>query len=369
MRVFRFAMATVLALSLAGSVAAGTRLRVTGDSVALRPRGDLRSEALEMMPLGQVLEAVEWPGEGEWVQVRPPASLSAWISAELVDQDVVIVNKARIRGGPSLNYKDIGMLVKGDRVEVRGKTGDWLQIAPPSSASVWISRQYVTPVGAPAAATPVKVEPPAPPPVPPAPPVVRADSAPFIDPPASVFAPVPPEAVEGRRETTPRQDRPAVAAAAPAAAPKPAPAPAPRVKAAPHAAVEREVRQPAAKPAPSPRTVTRTYAETRPGASSRRSASRPTRREVITVSSANASYTGEIAGTQRFSLTNRGEYRLVRRDTQGRALTLCFLSGPPERFEALRGTTVRAIGTETWNTGARYPTLQVDSIVRVPVQE
>ena len=82
--------------------------------------------------------------------------------------------------------------------------------------------------------------------------------------------------------------------------------------------------------------------------------------------STRVSYSGEITGGGKLTITNRGEYRLVTRDAQDRAITLCFLSGPAEQFESLRGETVKVEGYQVWNTGARRPTVHVDSILRTP---
>lgn len=126
-----------------GVQAAEIPIRVTAHRVNLRatpqPTGDL---------LGQVdydtrLTAREI-GE-EWVEIVPPDSLEMWVKKEYVvtPQNTIGANRVNIRAGASINYQVVDTLPLGTPVVPIGEFADWLKIKPPSTARVWISRQFV----------------------------------------------------------------------------------------------------------------------------------------------------------------------------------------------------------------------------------
>ncbi len=295
----RAMQAVLAALFTAASLeAAAIRIRVTGDRVALRSRDNLQSEVLGLAAHGQELRVLEGL-EGEWVRVEPPDEISLWIYAELVQDGVVTVDKAKVRGGPGLNYKDVGSLARDARVEARGRLGEWLKIKPPAGTSLWINRQYVEPLEAPAVtAVPVAATP-------------RPED-PVVGQNAAVAAPPEP--------------------AAPPALPDPLP----------EQAVEPV-------PAPSPR----------PGALADQPLD-PHRPQGV-----QARYTGELSAVGRLVLRRPGQFRLIQRDAQGRAVTLCYLVGPSEQLASARGATVRVEGPVWWIAGLPYPCVQAQRVVRL----
>ena len=147
---------------------------VAGASVNLRARADGQSEVVAQAEEGEVLQA-RAIGDA-WVEVVPPDRVDGWIHKDFVADGVVKATPLNVRSGPGLNYSRIGTLRKGDTPAVRGTFGDWIKIAPPADASVWISREYVKrpssppppPVASPTPAPPPP-QPPAPPPPPPPP--------------------------------------------------------------------------------------------------------------------------------------------------------------------------------------------------------
>ncbi len=434
MRAFKsVAVSISFSLAIAGIAVAGTRLRVTGDDVSLRPIGDINSEVLGSVNRGQVLEAVDWPCDGEWVSVRPPRELKFWIFADLVSDNVVNGSRVKVRGGPSVNYKAVATLSKGDKISVLGKTGEWYQIDPPDSAIVWINGKFVeaadgsSPVKAePVVATPVQVATPAqaatplPPPPPataealalpppdPIPPQVAATTVEPVPAPSVPAGDQQPTIAQMRHETTPARieepqkqqeppkqrelqqpaDPPAVASM-PSTRPTVAPAtslisspretptarqvstPVPAVNPQPAINVDRQP-VPVAQPTVAVQQTTVATARQRITTVSPRSYPKqatPVRTQTEYLPAEGETrvmYTGELTSGGKLTITNRGEYRLVTRDAQGRAITLCFLSGSAEQFESLRGESVKVEGYQTWNTGARHPTVKVDSIIRVP---
>lgn len=104
-------------------------------------------EAVAWMPSGTDLTVRgELQDEAVWVCVEPPERVSVWIYRELVRDGEVVADKSRLRSGAGLNFRTIGSLNKGERVDVRGKYGDWLRIRPPAELDFWVLRDQVEPL-------------------------------------------------------------------------------------------------------------------------------------------------------------------------------------------------------------------------------
>lgn len=165
--------AWALALAAGAAFAGDITVRVTGDRVNLRARPDPESEVVGQLSSGTALTARSL--QEDWVEVAAPESVDGWVSAEYVEAGVVRAERLNVRGGPGVNYREIGFFSRGEAVSVRGAFGEWLKIAPPANASLWVHRQFVQ----------------APPPPKPAPPPPRPASAPEPGPAARV-PPIPP---------------------------------------------------------------------------------------------------------------------------------------------------------------------------------
>ena len=147
--VVRSALVALLLLAIAAALpvrADTTPIRVTAHNVNLRaapnPTGDLVGQA----NYGDHFVAREL-GE-EWVEIEPPDGIEAWVKAEYVlrPQNTIGANRVNVRAGSSINYNIIDTLSLGTSVEPVQEFGEWLKIKPPSTARVWISRQFVDPV-------------------------------------------------------------------------------------------------------------------------------------------------------------------------------------------------------------------------------
>ncbi len=157
--------------------------------------------------------------------------MGLWIFSALVSDGVVTADDTYVRCGPGQQYKHVGKVGKGFKVELRGPAnGDWLRIAPVPTAELYISAAYVlaVPPAAPEQPRPERAErpesqaapvaqsatppPPAPPvkdapPVTDAPPVKAVKAVPAI--PAVRDVPAVPAALAGRRLASgPRQGEP-----------------------------------------------------------------------------------------------------------------------------------------------------------------
>lgn len=123
---------------------AQTSVRVTADHVNLRAKALLTAEVVTQARYDERLSAFEI-GE-EWVEVAAPATADLWIMKSFVQAPAHTVgaNRVNVRAGPSINYNVVCTLSLGDVVEPRGEEiQDWLKIAPPAAARLWINREYV----------------------------------------------------------------------------------------------------------------------------------------------------------------------------------------------------------------------------------
>ncbi len=144
----------ILAIALlfaAGGNARAFDLAVQADRVNLRARPLLESEVMGQANFGDTLVGLE-ESEG-WFRVRVPEAFDTWVSAEYLVDGEVRVARLNVRGGPGINYQVVGSLERGDRPTLREVFGEWAKIAPPESASAWVSAEFVA-----------RVQPPPPPP-------------------------------------------------------------------------------------------------------------------------------------------------------------------------------------------------------------
>ena len=126
-------------------ISAPLELKVVGDRVNLRARPVFDAEVVGQVSSGDSLIAPEGIPEGaEWVKVRPPQNVDLWIFSALVADGVVAADDSYVRCGPGQQYKPVGKLGKGFKIEPRGvAVGDWLRIAPVPTAELYISSAYV----------------------------------------------------------------------------------------------------------------------------------------------------------------------------------------------------------------------------------
>ena len=125
-------------------LSAQTPVRITADNVNLRAKALLTSEVVAQARYDERLSAYEI-GE-EWVEVAAPAAADLWVTKSFVQMpaNTIGANRVNVRAGPGINYNVVCTLALGDVVEPRGEeVAEWLKIAPPASARLWVSREYV----------------------------------------------------------------------------------------------------------------------------------------------------------------------------------------------------------------------------------
>jgi len=117
------------------------RVTVTGDRVSLRAAPEVNAVLLDRAMNGDQLVLVD-NFNSEWVGVRPPQKIDFWVTADYLQDDVVLPARLNVRSGPSLSHGVVGIVLRGEKLTVRGTLGEWVRIAPPETTIVWISRRY-----------------------------------------------------------------------------------------------------------------------------------------------------------------------------------------------------------------------------------
>lgn len=267
------------AIALPGG-AETTPAKVIGQRVNLRAKPDLNSEVVGQVSNGDTLLVKSQ--QDAWVEVRPPESVDLWVSRDLVTDNKIAVSKANIRAGPGINYGIVGRLERGQSVEVRGSFGEWVRIAPFDEASLWVSAEFLE------LKRPAAVEPPS--------------------------IPTSPQPVALPSDL-------ARAAASPTNVPPPVSAP------------------PADTPAP------------------------PAGLDLIPLEGQGQAVemTGELKPAP-YLFSRPSPYRLARKDGSAYT-TVCYLRGNTAQLESLRGKHLRIKGRQYWVQGTREPVVAIESIV------
>ena len=209
-------------LALAGApVHAQTRMQAA-TATPLHTQPSAGSQQVGLATVGEILFVSRL--EGDWAAIAPPDRFDLWLNQDFIEGNRVIAKSIQVRSGPGAQYDVVGMLERGAPVMPRGEDGDWRNIAPPSSAILWVRQKDLTEVRA--ATTPIQEVAPVP------------ESAP---PPLSVQAPTP----TASPAVATLEPTPAPAATPPAAAP-----PAPTAKPVQVAASKPAAAKPTAPAAP-----------------------------------------------------------------------------------------------------------------------
>lgn len=139
------------ALAFAIPVVADTVV-IRGDRVNVRSQPNLDGEVLAWMKRGETVETQGSAKDG-FIRIALPSKVAVWVYAPLVDRTShqVKAPEARLRVGPGRNYGELGVLKKGAALtEIRESDG-WLQVEPPAGLSAYIGAQFIDASGAPAA--------------------------------------------------------------------------------------------------------------------------------------------------------------------------------------------------------------------------
>jgi len=137
-----FGVLMLFAGTVSTSSAAPRQVRVTAANVNIRSKPSVQSEVMDQSSSGEIFTVLAHSDDGDWLRIKPPERIDAWVYGELVRDSEVAVSRLRVRSGPGINYTPIGTLNSGTKLIVRGEQGDWLKIAPPAVCTVWINAKY-----------------------------------------------------------------------------------------------------------------------------------------------------------------------------------------------------------------------------------
>jgi uncharacterized protein YgiM (DUF1202 family) len=146
---------------VAAPVATTGRGTVKGDRCNVRSRPSTSAEVVAQLHKGDAVEVLERKSSehgkpAEWLRIALPASAKCYVNAKLLADGVANAENLNVRCGPGGNYRDIGKLPKGTKVDVVETKGEWTQIKPTPQCSGWIAGELVDiePAVTPSAATP-----------------------------------------------------------------------------------------------------------------------------------------------------------------------------------------------------------------------
>jgi SH3-like domain-containing protein len=131
----------VCAVSAFGQGATNLQVRTLADKVNLRARPESGTEVVAQAGDGQSLVAVRV--EGEWLGVLAPTNAGVWVKSQFVKDGIVMGDKIKLRSGPGISYRDVGLLRKGVSVSVRMTQGEWLKVDPPEDLVLWVNKSLV----------------------------------------------------------------------------------------------------------------------------------------------------------------------------------------------------------------------------------
>ena len=126
---------------------------VNARNVNVRGRSTIMGEVLTRLTKGDkvtVIEQVEnkWAKGADpkqWARIAYPSNAPVWIFAAFVDANkTVTASRLNLRGGPGENYSIVGRIPKGTTVNEIATKGEWMQIAPPETATAFMAAMYLT---------------------------------------------------------------------------------------------------------------------------------------------------------------------------------------------------------------------------------
>ncbi len=117
---------------------------VRTDRVNVRSQPSRDGEVLTTLRKGDVIDVRSTVGEG-WIRIGYPAKAPVWVYGPLVDVPgrQVKAKDANLRSGPGKNYSELGQLHKGDAIRVLRESDGWVQVEPPAGLSAFISSGLV----------------------------------------------------------------------------------------------------------------------------------------------------------------------------------------------------------------------------------
>jgi uncharacterized protein YgiM (DUF1202 family) len=126
---------------------------VTVSNLIVRGQAGLKGEVVAHLIKGDAVTVLSQinldkhaVGEpAQWAKIACPTATHVWVSAKLIDatSKTVSARKLNLRAGPGENYSVLGVLERGTPVSKIITKGDWMEIEPPTGASVFVAAMYL----------------------------------------------------------------------------------------------------------------------------------------------------------------------------------------------------------------------------------
>lgn len=320
----QFFLASIIGVASFGVIFAAEplKVKVMADRVNLRAKPIPTAEVVGQVSCNDILLARSWGDD--WVEIEPPEHVDLWVHQDLVRENEVLTQNVNVRAGPGVNYAVVGKVSPSDAIIRRGIMGEWVKIAPPATASLWISSSLVQMErSSEPAAVPVEPEPPA----------ATIEHSAIATPVEQPLQPSEALVADAAADDAVVQ-QPVVAVASVQAAPEPAPA---------DVVMPRPVIEPEedfasdASALPAGFTLLPVAGQ-----------GTPTTREGV------LRLTGYV-------FRSPSRYRLI----TGESDTVCYVSGNQNQLRSLLGRRMRVTGREYWVKGKDQPVLTAERIVLI----
>ena len=138
-----FFLTLALLAACALSAAAQTRMQVSS-STPIRARADASAPVLGTANPGEILFVSS--SSGAFSAIEPPDRIGLWLNKDFVEGNRVVAKSVQLRTGPGLEHDIAGSLSRGAAILKISEQGDWLQVSPPSSSSVYVLSSALQPV-------------------------------------------------------------------------------------------------------------------------------------------------------------------------------------------------------------------------------
>ena len=103
-------------------------------------------QGLNFEVLGQLNQAAQVVVRGQgygWYKIKLPREALCFVHSDYINEGIVEVDKLRVRAGCGTNFNVLGMLRKGDTVDIVEERDDWVKIRPPKGCNGWIKKDYL----------------------------------------------------------------------------------------------------------------------------------------------------------------------------------------------------------------------------------
>lgn len=114
---------------------------VLADKVNIRAGQGVNFEALGQ--LNKNTEIVVIGQEYGWYKVKLPREASCFVHKDYIETGLVRAKRLRVRARAKANSNILGVLKRGESVEILQEEGDWLKIAAPENCAGWVKKDYL----------------------------------------------------------------------------------------------------------------------------------------------------------------------------------------------------------------------------------